>query len=131
MNKKSLILAFSLAAVAVTESISFAATRSELADTVPAARDFSFGLPQQYFTVTSLDTDNTSYGTWMRFLDTREKYPNEIPIFKPYDVNGKIEIFVSVTGSDDGDGSIDKPFKTLERAFTAVGQINDKTGGNI
>lgn len=131
MNKKSLILAFSLAAVAVTESISFAATRSELADTVPAARDFSFGLPQQYFTVTSLDTDNTSYGTWMRFLDTREKYPNEIPIFKPYDVNGKIEIFVSVTGSDDGDGSIDKPFKTLERAFTAVGQINDKTGGVV
>ncbi len=41
------------------------------------------------------------------------------------------EFYVSVTGSDSGDGSQENPFATVERARQAVDEINDNMTGNI
>ncbi len=41
------------------------------------------------------------------------------------------EFYVSVTGSDSGDGSKENPFATVERARQAVDEVNDNMTGNI
>ena len=41
------------------------------------------------------------------------------------------EFYVSVTGSDNGDGSQQNPFATVERARQAVDEVNDNMTGNI
>ncbi len=41
------------------------------------------------------------------------------------------EFYVSVTGNDNGDGSKENPFATLERARQAVDAVNDNMTGNI
>ena len=46
---------------------------------------------------------------------------------KEYPLVGDADFYVSTTGSDDNDGSIDRPFRTWERARDAVRAL-DKTG---
>lgn len=47
--------------------------------------------------------------------------------------NEKIQqqFYVSVKGNDEGDGSKENPFATVERARQAVDEINDNMTGNI
>lgn len=46
-------------------------------------------------------------------------------------VSGSAEIFVSANGSDDNTGTIDSPFKTIEKARDAVRSIKSKPQGGI
>lgn len=43
--------------------------------------------------------------------------PSEISLKEPVAITGKTKIFVSVDGGDDADGTIDKPYKTLQQAL--------------
>ncbi len=129
MRIKSVIVSLLLTVVSITTVKG--ATYDELAQTVPTTRDFTFGLPKTFTPVTSLETDDTGYGTWLRFLDLKQQLPDEIPIFKPYEVKGKIQLFVSNDGNDDNPGTIDKPFKTLEKAMAVAGMTKDRTGGLV
>ncbi len=116
----------SLATVTAT-----AASYEELAADVPTTRDFTFGLPTSYINVTPLDSDDTGFGTWQRFLDMRQKYPKEIPIFKPYDISGSVEIFVAPNGNDSDPGTKEKPVKTLEKAIAIAGRKQNRDNGIV
>lgn len=56
-----------------------------------------------------------------RFDIAKNELPDEMPVVTPADVSGVQEIYVSSkTGSDNGTGSIENPFKTIQQAIQSM-----------
>lgn len=61
------------------------------------------------------------------YEQVREELPAEFPVKTPISVYGDVEIFVSISGDDkNGNGSIEKPFKTLEHALRNLSYLKKK-----
>lgn len=79
-----------------------------------AANSGSFGLPKKFPYIEDL-------GTERNYEQIKSFIPEEIPLKKTVGVYGDCEIFVATDGSDiSGDGSIEKPFATLNKALKSV-----------
>ena len=55
------------------------------------------------------------------------KLPEEIKLAEPVAIEGEVEIFVSPNGSDNNNGTIDKPFETFDRAVKEINILNSGT----
>ncbi len=66
-----------------------------------------------------------------RLLARREELPERMPLYEVTEPCGEIQIFVSPTGSDHGKGTIDSPFKTLQKAVSALSSYDDRSGGAV
>lgn len=64
-------------------------------------------------------------GSWLGAM------PGMMTQAKTADENVQQEFYVSVNGDDNGDGSKENPFATVERARQAVDEVNDNMTGNI
>ena len=70
----------------------------------------------------TVDMENTNQQD--RFHQRMEEIPDEIGVVMPFEVEGEYQVFVSNDGSDDNDGTIDRPFKTLKKALKWVEKQN-------
>lgn len=93
-------------------------TNSEEADT---GRLVNLGMPESYKPVAGNTTKE-------RFLSRKAEIPNELNVVKVLKPTGKGEIYVSPDGSDDNDGSFEKPVKTLKKAVALTGDFKVKNG---
>ena len=66
-----------------------------------------------------------------RLMARREELPERMPLYEPTEPGGSIQIFVSPNGSDRAKGTIDAPFKTLQRAVGHLTTYKDRTGGAV
>lgn len=58
---------------------------------------------------------------WQRFNQAMDELPEEIPIANVFVPKSNVEYFVATDGDDaNGTGTIEKPFKTLERAIDEI-----------
>lgn len=89
--------------------------------------DFTFGLKDNFPAVMAFDENETGEQTLERFQQIRSELPDELPIFEPYETEGKQAIYVAKTGDDSNSGTIDKPLKTFEEAFSRAAAA-PKTG---
>lgn len=55
--------------------------------------------------------------TKKQFESRRSELPNEIELVSPVSINAETQLFVSPDGSDNNDGSIEKPFQTIKKAI--------------
>ena len=90
-------------------------------------RDYSFGLTENF--------DATPQnGLKERFEFFKNELPDEVPLFAPFTkeeiAKSKIKIFVAPYGDDrNGDGSIEKPYKTFQKAVDVAENKKLKGGG--
>lgn len=119
---------FSVIAAAV---VLFAATSAGAETTY--TRDFNFGLSNNYNNVKAVSKDNKDdwRDTLERFNQIRSELPDEVPVFKPYDVSGKYEIYVSPSGYDGNPGTKEEPVKTFDAAIRRAEGIRDKSEGVV
>ena len=76
--------------------------------------DVDFGIPDYYGGISGTTTKEA-------FFERVNELPPEMPVIMPREVKGDNIYFVSPDGKDTGnDGSMEKPFKTLETALSAV-----------
>ncbi|MBQ2897623.1 MAG: right-handed parallel beta-helix repeat-containing protein [Clostridia bacterium] len=91
-------------------------------------RDYTLGLTDDYL-YDSMPTESTEE----RFNKMRTQLPEEVPVFAPYTkaeiAASAVKFYVAPDGSDFNEGSIEKPFKTFERAVRAVNKLKSKKGG--
>ncbi len=93
------------------------------ADGTVYTRDFNFGLDDIKQAV-----GDTNYE---RYLNKKAELPNEIPVFKPYEPEGEIKLYVSVDGDNKNPGTLEKPFKTVQHAVNYVKKIGDRSKGVV
>ena len=96
-----------------------------------ANHDFTFGLSDKFSAVKAYSEDEDGRSTWDRFVQVRSELPDEVPVFEPYDIEGKYEIFVSPNGSDINPGTKERPLKTLEAAVHTAGKIKGRDGSIV
>ena len=94
-------------------------------------RDFSFGLSDRLKPLIGVEENDTGRVTFERFLEVKSELPEEIPSFEPYEIKGKNQFFVALNGNDLASGTIDKPFRTIERAIAEANSLKDKSGGTV
>ncbi len=63
---------------------------------------------------------------WQKFQQAVAELPEEIPVLDRFEVKGETCFYVSPDGSDSNDGSIEKPFRTIQRAVDVVGRESSK-----
>ena len=91
------------------------------------SHDFTFGLSDEFPAVMSFSKDETGEDTFKRFQQVRSELPDELPIFEPYETEGKQAIYIAKNGDDSNSGTIDKPLKTFDEAFARTARA-DKSG---
>ncbi len=124
--KKICSLIFVVAALGLVEYGVFAA------DETNTTRDFTFGLSDEFRSITPLSEDADGSENLERFYEVRSDYPDEIPLFEPFDAQDyKHKIFVSPNGQDYNPGTIESPLKTIEAAIQKTATIKDKSGGAV
>lgn len=63
-----------------------------------------------------------------RFFDFLSLIPDEQTVVMPFELTGKVEVFVSPDGNDrSGDGSIKKPYKTINKAVNEIKKFDYST----
>ena len=89
-------------------------------------RDWTLGVPNRFPSAVS---DNALEN----FFAFRDELPKEIPLFAPYTdeeiAASEIKLYVSLDGNDQNPGTIEKPFRTVERAVAYASNIVSKKGG--
>ena len=98
--------------------------------TVSASQNFGETLSS---IVTVPETAIKNVGTKENFISRISQLPSENKVIMPFEVQGETKIYVSPTGQDSNDGSIEKPFKTLGKALEKVAGLNysTKKGGVV
>ncbi len=82
--------------------------------------DISLGLPEDG-SFTPVPENATPYETYLQKLEDLGKAKNEVNVVSPVAVKGAYELYVdSAKGDDSNSGSIDKPFKTIDKALSYV-----------
>lgn len=66
-----------------------------------------------------------------RLMSRMEELPARMPLYEVEEPTGEIQVFVSPDGSDHAKGTIDAPFKTIERAVKHLEGFKDRTGGAV
>ena len=89
-------------------------------------RDWTFGLSDRFPSAVS-DND------LVNFFAFRDELPKEVPLFAPYTdeeiAASEVKIYVSPDGNDSNPGTIEKPFKTVEKAIMYASNVVSRQGG--
>ncbi len=93
-------------------------------------RDFTFGLSDEFKAVKAVSEDDDGYDTFERFTQVRNELPDEIPLFEPYEVKAKHEIYVAKDGDDANPGTKERPVKSFDVAF-ALACESERDGGVV
>ena len=70
---------------------------------------------------------------WERYTKSKEELPEEVPVIGKFEVKGKTKLFVSNSGDDSAEGTIDRPLKTIQKALDIVSRYkpSQKTDGVV
>lgn len=90
---------------------------SVISMTVSASQNFGETLSS---IVTVPETAIKNVGTKENFISRISQLPSENKVIMPFEVQGETKIYVSPTGQDSNDGSIEKPLRTLKKALEKV-----------
>lgn len=93
--------------------------------------DFTFGLSDTFPAVMAFRESETGEDTFKRFQQIRSELPDELPIFKPYETEGKQAIYIAKNGDDSNSGTIDKPLKSFEEAFSRTAATKKQGDGFV
>lgn len=99
---------------------------------VTAGASQSFG--EVLSNVVTIPENAVSQGsTKENFISKVSQLPSKNNVVMPFEVMGELKIYVSPTGLDSNDGSIEKPLKTLKKALEKVAALNysEKKGGVV
>ena len=89
-------------------------TELEVSGTYSSELGNIYGLTEEY--AAGLENADTK----TRFLAAKAELPSEMPVYVPVKVDGSEKIYVSPNVDVSGDGSIEKPLKTLKEAIDKV-----------
>lgn len=93
--------------------------------------DFTFGLSDEFPALEPYREGEDGNTVFRRFEQQRSELPDELSVFEPYEVTGKVQIFIATDGDDSAKGTIDSPFKSFKRAFEEVGRLKNHDGGIV
>jgi len=84
--------------------------------------DFGYELEKQ---------DKTGYvpltgeNNYQQYLQAKAELPEEVPVIYPFSINAGTEFYVSPDGNDRNNGTIEAPFKTIQKALSEVACLSD------
>lgn len=96
----------------------------------PFTRDFTFGLSDDFNAVKAVSDDDDAYDTLDRFTQVRNELPDEIPVFQPYEIKAKHEIYIAKNGNDTNPGTKELPVKSFDVAFSLAAE-SERDGGVV